>query len=51
MKKTYSTPLIETISYQSEGLMANSLPIGTTPGSSMGSPQKEWEDDEWTYEE
>ncbi len=51
MKKNYQQPLVQTISLRSEGIIATSLGIGTTPGGGMGTQKKKISEDWSDYEE
>lgn len=50
MKLQYSTPRIERIALYAEGIIADSLPIGTTPGGTMGSQEKGWSSEVWSQD-
>lgn len=48
MKKIYNAPRIEKVQLLTEGVIAESLPIGSTPGSSMGTQGRGWNAADWS---
>lgn len=49
MKKNYSAPGIEKVQILGEGMIAGSnLPIGTEPGTGMGTQGRGWNSADWS---
>lgn len=47
-KKKYISPNVVVIPFETEGMLAASLQIGSTPGGEQLSNEKEWNDSEWS---
>lgn len=51
MKKTYKTPRLENVQLITEGIIADSLGFGTTPGTGQGTQGRGWNFEDWSIQE
>ena len=47
-KKKYISPNVVVIPFETEGMLADSLQIGTDPGYEQLTNQKEWNGSDWS---
>ena len=50
-KKCYTSPRSEVFNIKMEGMIASSLPIGSTPGNTQLSDRNSWSSDNWSNDE
>lgn len=50
-KKCYTSPRSEVFNIKMEGMIASSLPIGSTSGDEQLSNRNEWSSDNWSNNE
>lgn len=50
-KKEYAAPCSEVFNIKMEGMIATSLPIGSTSGDEQLSNRNEWSSDNWSNDE
>ncbi len=50
-KKCYTAPRSEAFNIKMEGMIATSLPVGSTPGNEQLSDRNGWSSDNWSNDE
>lgn len=48
MKKIYNAPSIEQMQLVTEGVIAESIKVGTQPGGGMGTQGMGWNSEDWS---